>query len=447
MKIKRGIVGMLGVLLLCGGALRAGAQEVAEDAVLRVRTRVVSLDALVKDKKSKQPVTDLKLENFEVLADGQPRKLSYFTREGEAGRKPLALALVFDLERLGAGRHLRRTEIIAAMTNELSKLPPTDEVAIIVLDPGGIEGKREWLTKFTRNRGQVASAMAIVPTLIGQGGQANAEDNGPPVSQTADGAHKNEGTPPNAAEIKRTTETAQAEAKKHEQKDEQDEPDGEVIDVFTDKDGSTVRRVVQPDGRIAMERKNKDGSVEVDMDDSDLAAAAWEINGAIARERPNAQAAIVYITDGISPMFYAQRDFIASRLIKSNTIFSALVVDMKTGFKLAMPVLKPLGNWVGLSIAGSAQHFAKQTGGEVVKVHRPDDYAAGLAKIIGNLTARYSLGFTLTESERDDGQQHPLEVRVTARDAKGKERKLNITARKVFYLPKDETAQQKPEAQ
>ena len=178
------------------------------------------------------------------------------------------------------------------------------------------------------------------------------------------------------------------------------------------------------------------------MDDSDLAAAAWEINRTIAQERPAAQAAIVYVTDGISPMFYAQRDFIASRLIKSNTIFSALVVDMKTGFKFALPILKPIGNWVGVSIAGSAQHFAKQTGGEVVKVHRPDDYATGLAKIIGNLTARYSLGFTLTEGERDDGQQHPLEVRVTARDAKGKQRKLAITARKVYYMPKDETAQQ-----
>jgi VWFA-related protein len=473
MKIRYSMIVMLGVLLLCGGALAAHAQEVTEDSVLRVRTRVVSLDALVKDKKSKEPITDLKLENFTVLADGQPRQLSYFTREGDVGRKPLALTLVFDLERLGAGRFLRRTEILAAMANELAKLPPTDEVAVIVLDPGGVEGKREWLTKFTRNRAAVASALAIVPTLVGESAsEANAEDNGVPVSQTADAVEgaageikrtaaeqpKSNGTPPTAAEIKRTTEQAQADAAKQAAGNKQDKDKGgdkdseygEVVDVFTDKDGHTVRRIVKPDGQIMIERKNADGSVTVDMDDSDLAAAAWEINKTIAKERPNSQAAVVFVTDGIAPIFYAQRDFIASRLIKSNVIFSALVVDMKTGFKLAMPILKPLGSWVGLSIAGSAQHFAKQTGGEVIKVHRPADYATGLAKIVGNLTARYSLGFTLAEGERDDGQMHPLEVRISAKDNKGKERKLMINARKGYYMPKDETAGQegtKPNSQ
>jgi hypothetical protein len=313
--------------------------------------------------------------------------------------------------------------------------------------------------------------------------EATLEENSVPVSQTADAVggaaeeikrtadeqqkakeqHSN-GTPPSAAEIKRTTAQAQPdvapkteEAKKPDaakqedaKKDDKPETEGEVVDVFQDKDGHTVRRIVKPDGHIVIERKNADGSVTVDMDDSDLAAATWEINRTIQRERPNSQAAVVYVTDGIAPMFYAQRDFIESRLIKSNVIFSALVVDMKTGFKLAMPILKPLGNWVGLSIAGSAQHFAKQTGGEVVKVHRPADYATGLAKIVGNLTARYSLGFTLAEGERDDGQMHPLEVRVTAKDAKGKERKLNINARKGYYMPKDETAAQdsaKPNSQ
>lgn len=460
MKLRQGMIVVLGVLALCVG-MRA--QEVTDDAVLRVRTRVVSLDALIKDKKTKQAITDLKLENFEVLADGQARPLSYFTRAGDAGRKPLALVLVFDLERLGAGRFMRRTEILAAMADELSKLAPDDEVAVVVLDPGGVEGKREWLTKFTRNRAQLAAALAIIPTLVGAGnGEATAPDGGVPVSQTAEaiegaaaeikrtGAEqeKSNGTPPSEAEIKRTIAQAQADAAKQpaangtQQEKDKGETDGQVIDVFKDKNGHTVRRIVKPDGNIVIERQNADNSVTVDMDDSDLAAAAWEINQMLVKERPNSQPSVVYVTDGIAPMFYAQRDFIAERLLKSNVIFSALVVDMKTGFKLAMPILKPLGNWAGLSISGSAQHFAKQTGGEVVKVHRPADYAAGLAKIVGNLNARYSLGFTLAEGERDDGQMHPLEVRVKVKDAKGKERKLNVTARKGYYLPKDETAQQ-----
>ncbi|HEX8177951.1 MAG TPA: hypothetical protein VF525_00265, partial [Pyrinomonadaceae bacterium] len=270
MRMKRGIIGLFSMLMFCG-ALTVRAQEVTEDAVLRVRTRVVSLDALVKDKKTKAPVTDLKLENFEVLADGQPRQLSYFTREGDVGRKPLALALVFDLERLGAGRYLRRTEILAAMANELSKLPPADEVAVVVLDPGGVEGKREWLTKFTRSRAQIASALAIVPTLVGESNGGDiAIDNGGPVSQTADEQQKSNGTPPSAAEVKRTTEQSQPDAatttegaQKSDAAKKEDKPEteGEVVDVFQDKDGHTVRRIVKPDGHIIIERKDADGTV------------------------------------------------------------------------------------------------------------------------------------------------------------------------------------------
>jgi hypothetical protein len=44
--------------------------------------------------------------------------------------------------------------------------------------------------------------------------------------------------------------------------------------------------------------------------------------------------------------------------------------------------------------------LAQQSGGEAVKVSRTKDYAAGLSKIIGNLTARYSLGFTLAETDK-----------------------------------------------
>jgi hypothetical protein len=115
---------------------------------------------------------------------------------------------------------------------------------------------------------------------------------------------------------------------------------------------------------------------------------------------------------------------------------------MKLGFKLFKPVLKPLGNMVGLSIYGSAQHIARETGGEAVRVNRPQDYATGLNKIIGNLTSRYSLGFTLAENEQDDGQMHNLEVRVrNARDAKGKERKLEVVSRRGYYSPKEQRAQ------
>jgi hypothetical protein len=173
------------LVIICSGVVPvARAQE--QEEVVKVRTRVVFLDALVTDKKTKSFAEGLAPENFEVLADGKPRPVSYFTREGDKNRRPLALALVFDLERLGAGRYMRRTEILEAMAAELSKLPAEDEVAVIVLDPNGVEDRREWLTPFTRNRAQVASAMAIIPTLVGEGRVGAGEANGQPAQDAAE---------------------------------------------------------------------------------------------------------------------------------------------------------------------------------------------------------------------------------------------------------------------
>ena len=87
-----------------------------------------------------------------------------------------------------------------------------------------------------------------------------------------------------------------------------------------------------------------------------------------------------------------------------------------------------------MSIYGSAKHLAQRSGGEAVKVGRAKDYTAGLSRIIGNLTARYSLGFQLADSEIDDGRMHSLEVRVQAKDEKGKKRKLLVSSRQGYYM-------------
>jgi hypothetical protein len=89
---------------------------------------------------------------------------------------------------------------------------------------------------------------------------------------------------------------------------------------------------------------------------------------------------------------------------------------------------------MGMSLYGSARHLAQRSGGEAVKVGRVKDYGTGLSRIIGNLTARYSLGFTLAETETDDGRLHHLEVRVKAPDEKGKQRKLQVSSRQGYYM-------------
>src|SRR5918995_1691275 len=153
-------------LLLIIGTLSSfsiDAQEV-EDTI-RIKTRVVFLDALVKDKKTNLPISNLPLENFEVLDDGKPRPISYFTRDGQA-RKPLALIVILDLREDGAGRFLKRPEILKAMEDELAKLPAGDEVAILALDIFEDE-QRLWLTEFTNDRARLAAALARVPALCG----------------------------------------------------------------------------------------------------------------------------------------------------------------------------------------------------------------------------------------------------------------------------------------
>src|ERR1043166_8335263 len=137
------------------------AQEV-EDTI-RIKTRVVFLDALVKDKKTNLPISNLTQQNFQVLDDGKPRDITYFTREGEA-RKPLALILILDLREDGAGRFLKEAEILKSMEGELAKLPPGDEVAFLAMNIGEDE-QRVWLSEFTNERAKIAAALARVQAL------------------------------------------------------------------------------------------------------------------------------------------------------------------------------------------------------------------------------------------------------------------------------------------
>jgi VWFA-related protein len=65
-----------------------------EDDVVRITSNLVQIDAVVTDKKGRQ-VTDLKAEEFEILADGKPQKISNFSyvrnvAEPEATPAPLA---------------------------------------------------------------------------------------------------------------------------------------------------------------------------------------------------------------------------------------------------------------------------------------------------------------------------------------------------------------------
>jgi VWFA-related protein len=417
------------IAIIVVGAHRVGAQEVTD--TIRINTRVVFMDALVKDKRTGVPIADLKPGHFEIYDDGNVRPVSYFAREAQA-RKPLALVLILDLREDGAGRFLRRPEVLKVVAEELGKLSPEDEVAILAMNINDEDEKRVWLTGFTRDRGELIAALERAPRFIdfdtdaddsksrkapGQNGQNDA-DHGSSLTLGSDSSVKeapkdSSGPGPGTPRSDQTSET----------------------EVIRGKNGAVVTRTTREDGSINVKRVSKKGNVTMELGDIyDMAAAVRDTTRKAQKERPNSQTAIVWVSDGIAPIFFEDRDATEQIVLRSNVIFNSLTVDLRTLFKFLMPFAKPVAGMMGVSVYGSAKRLAEQSGGEAVKVKRAKDYATGLSKIIGNLTARYSLGFSLAESEKDDGHLHNLEVRVKAPDAKGKLRKLEVSSRRGYYM-------------
>jgi VWFA-related protein len=414
------------------------AQEVAE--TIKVRTRVVFMDALVKDKHTGTNVSELTADNFTVLDDGQPRTISYFTREGQA-RKPLALILILDLRDDGAGRFLKREEVRKAMVDELAKLPEGDQVAILAINLNSVDdktaairnGKAMWLTEFTRDRARLEAALARVPALVAPAPETKETDASKHDEKSP--ARESSGSVSISSDTTATEPKDSAEAKPKE---------NDVLETETikGKNGAVITRTIKKDGSVNVKRVSSDGKVSIQLDNIyDMSGATRDATHLAEEKLPNSQAAVVWLSDGIAPIFYEDRDATEQILIRQNAIFNTLTVDMRTLYKFLLPLGQPLIGWTGISLAGSAKRLAQQSGGEAVHVGRVKDYGAGLAKIIGNLTARYSLGFALREDEKDDGRLHQLDLRVKALDAKGKPRKLEVSARKGYYIPKDNAEQ------
>ena len=394
----------------------ASGQEV-EDTV-RIKTRVVFLDALVKDKKTNLPVSNLVQENFQVLDNEKPRNVAYFTKEGQA-RKPLALILIMDLREDGAGRFLKRPEIIKSMESELAKLANGDEVAIMAMDFSEDE-KRFWVSDFTNDRSRIAAALTRIQAICAA--HQDSPDEGEPKSD------------------KTSTTTAQ-----DGNQTTQQPSDAVSTEVITGKNGGTITRTTRRDGRVDVKRVSKDGKATIELEGIyDMATAIKDASRKAQFDRPNSQTSVVWVSDGIAPIFFEDRDASEQALIRDNVIFNSLTVELRTLFKFLMPIGKPLAGWMGVSLYGSAKYLAQRSGGEAIKVNRTKDYGQGLAQIIGNLTARYSLGFALAEDEIDDGRMHALEVKVNTKDEKGRNRKLLVSSRQGYYMssvaPKDAAA-------
>jgi hypothetical protein len=92
---------------------------------------------------------------------------------------------------------LKREEVRAAIVDELSKLPPGDELAILALNTNNIDDKSAairnghaiWLTDFTRDRAQIDKALARIPALVAEAPKpAKTDEKKDPTEPKSDGS-------------------------------------------------------------------------------------------------------------------------------------------------------------------------------------------------------------------------------------------------------------------
>ena len=381
-KMIYGVRSLLGAILFCcltsataqerprtarqeGPSQRQGRGPVPDsDDVVRVRTRAVFIDTLVKDKGTNEPVRGLNAKDFQVLDDGKPRKLSYFTREGDT-RRPLALLLFVDLWTQYGRSHLKSRDAMRRLASALTKLAPEDEAAVMVTwieegeAPGTPVPKLRMIEGFTRDRAKTTAALISIPELI-----------------------------------------------------EQQERQVEEI----------ARRRAQV---------SEDLLLDVVWRLSDVAGEVVPL----AAQSPNSQFVVVGLTADLFDLRKGEREKVVESALRAGITFNGLVFQKSFSAKMFLgTVNKIFMRPRGLSVH-AADYLAKQTGGEVASVGRPDDLASGLERFISSLMTRYDLGFTLEEHEQDDGRMHVLDVKVKARDSRGKERELLVKARRGYYLP------------
>jgi hypothetical protein len=355
------------------------------------------------------------------------------------------MVLILDLRDDGAGRFLKRDEVRAAIVDELVKLPPGDEVAILAINLNSVDdkttvirnGKATWLTEFTRDRAQLEKALARIPALVAPAPDSDKKD--------AEKKDPNSSERSSSASVSVSSDTDKNKTEDSAKTTTQDKPkENDVLETETikGKNGAVVTRTIKKDGSVNINRTSSSGKVNIQLDNIyDMAGATRDATHLVEDKRPNSQAAIVWLSDGIAPIFKEDVGATEQILIRQNAIFNTLNVDMRTLYKFLLPLGQPLIGWTGLSLAGGAKHLAQQSGGETVHVSRVKDYGSGLARVIRNLNARYNLGFKLEEDEKDDGRLHELILRVKATDAKGKQRRLDVSSRRGYYVPKSDAEQ------
>lgn len=119
--------------------------------IVKVDVDLVTVDALVLQKKTARVVGNLKETDFLILEDGTKQKITNFSQD------TLPLSVVLLIDRGGCldpfGNEVRR-----ASNEALARLKETDEVAVMTY-----HDNVELLQEFTRDRSEIANALERIP--------------------------------------------------------------------------------------------------------------------------------------------------------------------------------------------------------------------------------------------------------------------------------------------
>src|SRR5262249_14432741 len=154
----------------------------------------------------------------------------------------------------------------------------------------------------------------------------------------------------------------------------------------------------------------------------------------LAQARSDSLLALVNITDDLAAEPSSDSTQHAEKLIAAGVMVNAVVVQKNLvghGVDVTGRILSPALRAQFHTIS----YYSEETGGQVTTVRKPKEFAAAISSVIAGLAARYSLGFRLTDADRDDGSMHKLVVKISEIDARGKQRELLVSARRGYYPP------------
>jgi VWFA-related protein len=132
-------------------AVTSSSKPANPDEVIKVDVDLVTVDALVLQKKTARPVGQLKLTDFVILEDGTKQEVTHFSQDS----LPLSVVLLIDR---GGCIDPFGTEVQHAANEALRRLKETDEVAVMTY-----QDNVELIQEFTRDRKQIESALERIP--------------------------------------------------------------------------------------------------------------------------------------------------------------------------------------------------------------------------------------------------------------------------------------------